>query len=202
MFEAIGHMVVKLHRRSIGGLDLADLPESEWRYLTASDLDHVFNGGEVGPESSEESVKDSDSGSNSKAAASPTRRLTRRRHARSVSSRTLSSRAARVQRPPPGLGVEDFDDEIDSAFEDHDLDAGEPLLAEGEDDDFAEATAGTSAAGLSDGESDTYSLHQSADLKETTDAWEEKKDEEMQPAKQYRTTQQLRRRREAMKSSQ
>ncbi|MCJ8271722.1 MAG: 16S rRNA pseudouridine(516) synthase RsuA [Psychrosphaera sp.] len=34
MFAAIGNKVVSLHRESIGGIELGDLPPGEWRYLT------------------------------------------------------------------------------------------------------------------------------------------------------------------------
>jgi 16S rRNA pseudouridine516 synthase len=35
MFAAIGNHVVALHRESIGSLALGELPEGEWRELTA-----------------------------------------------------------------------------------------------------------------------------------------------------------------------
>ncbi|GAX75450.1 hypothetical protein CEUSTIGMA_g2894.t1 [Chlamydomonas eustigma] len=44
MFTAIGHEVVSLIRLSVGGLDMGDLPDGEWRYLSAAELDTVFSG--------------------------------------------------------------------------------------------------------------------------------------------------------------
>ncbi|ERS89971.1 pseudouridine synthase [Halomonas sp. PBN3] len=38
MFAAIGHHVVALHRESIGPLSLGELPEGEWRELTAEEV--------------------------------------------------------------------------------------------------------------------------------------------------------------------
>lgn len=44
MFTALGHEVASLHRSSVGGLRLDGLPESEWRPLSAQEVDAVFNG--------------------------------------------------------------------------------------------------------------------------------------------------------------
>jgi len=42
MFAAVGNHVETLHRSRIGGLDLGDLPEGQWRALEASDLERLF----------------------------------------------------------------------------------------------------------------------------------------------------------------
>lgn len=42
MFAAVGNHVVSLHRSRIGGLDLGQLPEGQWRVLEASDLARLF----------------------------------------------------------------------------------------------------------------------------------------------------------------
>lgn len=38
MLAAVGNHVLALHRESMGGMDLGDLPEGQWRYLDANDL--------------------------------------------------------------------------------------------------------------------------------------------------------------------
>ena len=43
MFEATGNEVVALHRLSVGGLTLDELPPGEWRYLTPGDRIQLFN---------------------------------------------------------------------------------------------------------------------------------------------------------------
>ena len=43
MFAAVGNHVEALHRPSIGGLDLGDLPPGGWRLLGAPDLDALFS---------------------------------------------------------------------------------------------------------------------------------------------------------------
>lgn len=43
MFAATGNHVDALHRSRIGGLDLGDLPEGQWRLLDAGDLARLFN---------------------------------------------------------------------------------------------------------------------------------------------------------------
>jgi len=45
MFGAVGNHVQALHRRRIGGLDLGELPEGQWRVLSAADLDTLFGAG-------------------------------------------------------------------------------------------------------------------------------------------------------------
>ena len=42
MFAAVGNHVEALHRSRIGGLVLGDLPEGQWRTLSAADLDTLF----------------------------------------------------------------------------------------------------------------------------------------------------------------
>lgn len=42
MFAAVGNHVEALHRSHIGGLGLGDLPEGQWRQLSAADLDTLF----------------------------------------------------------------------------------------------------------------------------------------------------------------
>ena len=42
MFAAVGNHVETLHRSRIGGLDLGDLPEGQWRALETSDLERLF----------------------------------------------------------------------------------------------------------------------------------------------------------------
>lgn len=44
MFAAVGNHVVALHRSRVGGLDLGDLPEGEWRALDAGDVERLFAG--------------------------------------------------------------------------------------------------------------------------------------------------------------
>lgn len=43
LFEAAGHRVVRLKRISIGNLDLGDLHEGEWRYLTEKEVNSLRN---------------------------------------------------------------------------------------------------------------------------------------------------------------
>jgi 23S rRNA pseudouridine2605 synthase len=38
MCDAIGHPVLSLKRKSIGSLTLGELPEGQWRHLTADEL--------------------------------------------------------------------------------------------------------------------------------------------------------------------
>jgi 16S rRNA pseudouridine516 synthase len=38
MFAAVGNRVVGLHREQIGAIKLADLPLSQWRYLTEDEI--------------------------------------------------------------------------------------------------------------------------------------------------------------------
>jgi 23S rRNA pseudouridine2605 synthase len=42
MFEAVGHEVKKLRRDSIGIVELGNLPEGRFRYLTSSEIEY-FN---------------------------------------------------------------------------------------------------------------------------------------------------------------
>ena len=42
MFAAVGNHVIALHRERIGGLDLGDLPEGEWRALDDADRARLF----------------------------------------------------------------------------------------------------------------------------------------------------------------
>ena len=42
MFEAVGHEVKKLRRTQIGIVELGNLPEGRWRYLTSSEIEY-FN---------------------------------------------------------------------------------------------------------------------------------------------------------------
>jgi 16S rRNA pseudouridine516 synthase len=42
MFAAVGNHVEQLHRSRIGGLELGDLPEGEWRILSSEDIDRLF----------------------------------------------------------------------------------------------------------------------------------------------------------------
>jgi 16S rRNA pseudouridine516 synthase len=44
MFHSIGHEVVTLHRCQVGGLDLGDLPEGEYRFLSPHQVEAVFSG--------------------------------------------------------------------------------------------------------------------------------------------------------------
>ena len=44
MFAAIGNHVVALHRSRVGGLDLGELPEGNWRVLDGADLGRLFEG--------------------------------------------------------------------------------------------------------------------------------------------------------------
>ncbi|HEU4812838.1 MAG TPA: pseudouridine synthase [Xanthomonadaceae bacterium] len=44
MFVAIGNHVVGLHRSRVGGLDLGELPEGDWRALDAADAGRLFGG--------------------------------------------------------------------------------------------------------------------------------------------------------------
>jgi len=37
MFAAVGNHVEALHRTTVGGLDLGDLPEGQWRILDQTD---------------------------------------------------------------------------------------------------------------------------------------------------------------------
>lgn len=43
MCEAIGHPVISLHRTAIGGLELKDLPEGKWRYLSKDELKLIYS---------------------------------------------------------------------------------------------------------------------------------------------------------------
>ncbi|HVI57986.1 MAG TPA: pseudouridine synthase [Luteimonas sp.] len=43
MFAAVGNHVEALHRSRVGGLELGDLPEGEWRALGAEDIERLFN---------------------------------------------------------------------------------------------------------------------------------------------------------------
>jgi 16S rRNA pseudouridine516 synthase len=45
MFAAVGNHVEALHRSRVGGLSLGDLPEGQWRALSADDLDVLFGAG-------------------------------------------------------------------------------------------------------------------------------------------------------------
>ncbi len=45
MFAAVGNHVEALHRSRIGGLELADLPEGQWRLLEATDVERLFGNG-------------------------------------------------------------------------------------------------------------------------------------------------------------
>lgn len=47
MFAATGNRVVALHRPRIGGLDLGDLPEGQWRPLGPEDLQRLFATGDA-----------------------------------------------------------------------------------------------------------------------------------------------------------
>ena len=40
MFEAVGHIVKALKRESVGIVELGNLPEVRWRYLTASEIEY------------------------------------------------------------------------------------------------------------------------------------------------------------------
>jgi len=42
MFAAVGNHVETLHRSRVGGLGLGELPEGQWRALSAADLDILF----------------------------------------------------------------------------------------------------------------------------------------------------------------
>jgi 16S rRNA pseudouridine516 synthase len=41
MFAAVGNKVVALHRQRIGAVEL-DVPESQWRYLTAEEISSFY----------------------------------------------------------------------------------------------------------------------------------------------------------------
>lgn len=43
MFAAVGNHVVALHRSRIGGLELGDVPEGQWRLLDRDDLTRLFD---------------------------------------------------------------------------------------------------------------------------------------------------------------
>ena len=43
MFAAVGNHVETLHRVSVGGLTLGDLPVGEWRALDAADAARIFS---------------------------------------------------------------------------------------------------------------------------------------------------------------
>ena len=43
MFAAAGNHVEALHRPRVGGLDLGDLAEGEWRALGAADVERLFS---------------------------------------------------------------------------------------------------------------------------------------------------------------
>ena len=43
MFAAAGNHVEALHRPRVGGLDLGDLAEGDWRALDAADLERLFS---------------------------------------------------------------------------------------------------------------------------------------------------------------
>jgi 16S rRNA pseudouridine516 synthase len=43
MFAAVGNHVEKLHRSRVGGLELGDLPEGEWRLLDVADRERLFS---------------------------------------------------------------------------------------------------------------------------------------------------------------
>lgn len=45
MFGALGNKVTKLHRASIGGLTLGDLPEGAFKQLSRDEIDLIFKGG-------------------------------------------------------------------------------------------------------------------------------------------------------------
>jgi 16S rRNA pseudouridine516 synthase len=42
MFEALGNLVVALHRFRTGGLDLGELPQGTWRFLGPGDIEALF----------------------------------------------------------------------------------------------------------------------------------------------------------------
>lgn len=42
MFAAVGNHVEKLHRSRVGGLELGDLPQGQWRLLDATDRERLF----------------------------------------------------------------------------------------------------------------------------------------------------------------
>lgn len=49
MFAAVGNHVEKLHRSRVGGLELGDLPEGQWRILGSDERDRLFGrGGSLG----------------------------------------------------------------------------------------------------------------------------------------------------------
>ena len=52
MFAAVGNHVEALHRPQVGGLTLGDLPEGQWRALTAADVDLIFGRAPSMPETS------------------------------------------------------------------------------------------------------------------------------------------------------
>ncbi|PJK12987.1 16S rRNA pseudouridine(516) synthase [Lysobacteraceae bacterium NML120232] len=43
MFAAVGNHVEALHRERVGGLDLGDLPQGQWRCLQAADMKRLFS---------------------------------------------------------------------------------------------------------------------------------------------------------------
>src|SRR3546814_14192567 len=43
MFAAVGNHVEALHRSGVGGLDLGELTEGEWRMLAATDVARLFH---------------------------------------------------------------------------------------------------------------------------------------------------------------
>src|SRR3546814_90034 len=43
MFAAVGNHVEALHRSGVGGLDLGELTEGEWRMLAATDVERLFH---------------------------------------------------------------------------------------------------------------------------------------------------------------
>jgi 16S rRNA pseudouridine516 synthase len=42
MFAAVGNHVEKLHRSRVGGLELGDLREGQWRVLGTAEIDLLF----------------------------------------------------------------------------------------------------------------------------------------------------------------
>lgn len=43
MFEAVGHPVKALRRDKIGNVELGNLPQGRWRYLTSGEIDYFMN---------------------------------------------------------------------------------------------------------------------------------------------------------------
>lgn len=43
MFEAVGHEVKRLRRQSVGIVELGNLPEGRWRYLTSGEIGYFMN---------------------------------------------------------------------------------------------------------------------------------------------------------------